>query len=203
MNPIPVRDVPAIRAGLRAAALAAIGLLAACSQPAREARMTVADPPAPAAAPRAPLHQAVAVGEVVGGRPTSPLWLSQVDNPAFATALGRSLQASAMLALDDPAPRYLVSAQLLELRQPWFFIDPTVTSRVAYRVVDRASGMIVHEDEVTSASTVKIESEILGPERLRQASEGAIRENIRLFLERFAEHRPPSGEVPRPLAATR
>ena len=150
--------------------------------------MAVPAPPAPTVAPHTPLHRAVAVAEVAGGRPTSGLWGPQVDNPELAHAIERSLQSSAMLALNDAAPRYLVGVRLLELRQPWFGFDMTSTARVTYRVVDRTNGVLVHDDDVTSSYTAPFSSSAFGPERLRRATEGAIRENIRVFLERFAAY---------------
>ena len=174
--------------GLRAfAAVLCLCTLAACAQPARVTQMVVPNVMAPVVAANTPLQGALAVGEITGGQETSPLWTSQVDNPEFKQALEQSLQANAMLAPNPSTGRYVVSAQLRELKQPLVGFDLTVTSRIGYRVVETASNTAILDEEITTPFTADFSSSFVAVERLRLANEGAIRESIRRFLARFTE----------------
>jgi hypothetical protein len=174
--------------GLRGA-LAALALftLAACAQPARVTQMVVPNVMAPVVAANPTLQGALSAGEVTGGQETNPLWTSQVNNPEFKEALEQSLQANAMLAPNPGASKYVVTAQLRELKQPLVGFDLTVTSRIGYRVVERASNAPIFDEEITTPFTADFGSSFVAVERLRLANEGAIRESIRRFLGRFAE----------------
>ncbi|MBL8698101.1 MAG: hypothetical protein JNK67_07000 [Alphaproteobacteria bacterium] len=167
--------------------VAALCMLAACAQPARVTQMVVPNVMAPVVAANPSLQGSLAVGDISGGQATNPLWTSQVDNPEFKEALEQSLQANAMLAPNATASRYVVAAQLRELKQPLIGFDMQVTPRVAYKVVERANQATVFEEELTTPYTASFSAAFVAVERLRLANEGAIRESIKRFLERFTE----------------
>jgi len=121
------------------------------------------------------------VAAVEGGKETSPLWKSNVANEDFAEALRQSLTAHTMLAFGDA--QYSVTANLVELKQPFMGFDFTVTSRVNYVVTETASRSVVLEQEITADYTAKMSDAFVGVERLRLANEGSIKDNIRQFIK--------------------
>lgn len=129
------------------------------------------------------LRQGIEVSGVTGGRETNPLWTSQVSNEAFSEALRQSLAIHALLSSNN-AP-YRLDAQLFDMAQPLMGFNMTVRARARYRLARVADGSVVHESEVDSSFTATAASSALGVERLRLANEGAIRENIRQFLEKL------------------
>lgn len=167
--------------------LAALALLAACAQPARVSQMTVPNILAPVVADNPDLQHSMSVAEVSGGKGTSPLWTSQVDNPEFKEALERSLEFNGILAPDADKARYAVSVTLKELHQPLMGLDLTVTPHVHYRVVDRSSAAEILNEEMETPFTANFSSSLIAVERLRLANEGGVRESIKLFLTRLGE----------------
>jgi len=169
-------------------ALAMLVLLGACAQPARVTQMAVPDNVlAPVVAANPGLQNSLTVAEVTGGKDTNPMWTSQVNNPEFREALERSLEFNGVLAPEPAKARYDVSVMLMELHQPLLGFDMTVTSVVNYRVTEHAGGKEVYSEAVTKPYTADFSSSFVGVERLRLANEGAIRENIRLFLTKLGE----------------
>ncbi len=168
-------------------AVLALCALAACAQPARVTQMVVPNIMAPVVAANPTLQGTVAVAEVTGGQETNPLWTSQVNNPEFKEALEQSLQANAMLAANPATARFVVSVQLREIKQPLIGFDMQVTPRVGYRVVERANAAAFFDEELTTPYTANFSSSFIAVERLRLANEGAIRESIQRFLNRFTE----------------
>lgn len=161
--------------------------LAACAQPARVSQMAVSNVLTNVTSASPELLGAVTVGEVGGGQATNPIWTSQVDNPQFREALERSLEFNGLLAGGATPGRLVVSANLIELDQPLFGLNLTVTPRIAYRVTERASSTDVFREELITPYTAEFGSAFIAVERLRIANEGAIRESIRRFLIRFGE----------------
>jgi len=179
--------------------LACLGIgclpLAGCASAASGERMTV--PMTAVAGLQAPpaLHHRIAIGQVVGGHDTNPLWMSKVGNPEFARALRDSLAGAGLLA-EGPAPgAYVLSANLLRLKQPVFGFNMKVTATVEYELRERASGLPVFQTQVATPYTAEMGDAFLGVERLRLANEGAIRLNIQQLIaqlvETFAGYPPP------------
>jgi hypothetical protein len=161
-----------------AAALAA----SACAQGARIDAMS--DPgSARATALRSPYRQAIAVDRVTGGQDTNPLWVSKVGNADFRGALRNSLQANGLRAVRPQRARYRLSAKLVTLDQPLVGLSFTVKSSVKYTLRDTRTGRAAYDDIVSAAYTATFGDSVLGVERLRLANEGAIRANIKAFLE--------------------
>lgn len=162
--------------------------LAACAQPARVSQMTVTNVAGASVAADPALLGVLAVDQVSGGQETNPLWTSEVGNTEFRAALENSLQANALLAGDAAAAPYRVSAELLEIDQPVFGFDFTVTSIVAYRVVEAATGATFFERRVTYPFTASAGDAFYAPKRLQIANEGSIAGNIRIFIDDFIAH---------------
>lgn len=165
-------------------AAAALGLLSACASGAKPEAM-VAHTTNTNAPTNPVLDGAMQVGAISGGSETSPMWMSQVDDAAFRTALEDSLRVHGYLAPSPAAARYTVDAQLLQLNQPMFGFDLTVTSSVEYVVQGPAERRSM---PVTAQGTATFSDSPLAVERLRLANEKSIKENIRSFLAELSRY---------------
>jgi hypothetical protein len=125
------------------------------------------------------------VASVSGGEETSPLWVSKISNEDFKQALIASLQRAMAY---DPASGLRVSAALISLDQPMIGFSLTVTPTVDYTVTD-AAGTVLLAERVVSPFTAEATTTFLASKRLQLANEGAIRENIRKFLELLSTRR--------------
>lgn len=168
---------------IRLTPLALLSLLAACATP--------ADPSAMVARPAAtetpfPVADtgAFCVGNVTGGEPTNPLWVSKVDNGGFRDALTQSLQLRQLLAASPTSCRYAVDANLLGLSQPTMGLDLTVTAHVNYTVGKEGAAPLLAET-ITTPFTATFGDSPIAIIRLRMANEGSIRGNISHFLDKL------------------
>ena len=168
-----------------AAALSLLGL-GACASAARPEAMTVLPSSITAAMPADTGYRAIRVTDVSGGGETNAMWLSNVSNTEFKTALEGSLQAANLFNGEATAPMSL-SASLVDLQRPMAGLDLTVTTRVRYSVTDRAGG-IVFDETVAATGTASMGESLMAVERLRLANEKSVRENIKTFIERFRVH---------------
>jgi hypothetical protein len=128
--------------------------------------------------------KSVAVREVEGGEATDAWGTSQIDNPEFKKALVRSLQAAGLLST-DPNPKYVVSADLVSLKQPFAAFNMTVTSRVRYTLKDAKSGAVIFSEEVAAQFTAKPSDSLIGVQRLRLANEGSARKSIAILIQKL------------------
>ncbi len=155
--------------------------LAACASGARSGAMTAPVTEATVISDTSSLKKAITVSEVTGGSETNPLWMSEVGNPEFKTALEQSLTLNAMY--ETERPRYRLEAKLMELDQPYAGFDATVGSRVFYRLGRAEDNDLVYQTEISCEYTANFSDALLGVERLRLANEGAMKKNITLFME--------------------
>jgi len=166
-------------------------LLSACAQPANVPSMIVPPREELPKPKNSALEKAVCVELVEGGKLTNPLWVSEVDNQGFLKALQGSLKTHDLLAETPGACRFGIEAHLLGLSQPFNGFDLAVTANVNYRV--RKAGdeepylLKTTRSSYTALFTAK---KILWSSRLKEANEGALRKNIRLFIDAIMMHRP-------------
>jgi hypothetical protein len=166
---------------VRAAILSATALLSACAQPSRPSSMVAtatSQPSAPSV-----MEDAIAIGQVAGGEETNPMWTSEISAESFRTALQQSL---INYRLHSPNGPYQLNAVLMNVDQPLIGLDMTVTTTVAYALVDR-SEKEVWSRTVTAPYTATMSDAFLGVERLRIANEGSAKENIRRALDALVE----------------
>jgi hypothetical protein len=129
--------------------------------------------------------QSVAVGVVTGGEKTDAMWgVSQIDNPAFKRALVSSLRKAGLLS-DNPHAKYVVTAELIALKQPFFGMDMKVTSRIRYTLKDTATGAVVLDEEVIAPYTATVGDAFVGAQRLRLANEGSARKSIATLIAKL------------------
>ncbi len=166
------------RALVLLAAVATLGA-GACASPAQPQAMVVSVTPAMTVSPGQRGYQQVRIAEVSGGEDTNPLWVSNVSDADFQTALEASLRAANYLS-DGSGPLSL-SVNLEEVQQPMMGLDFTVTTRARYRLTD-ASGAVVFDEVIAASGTATMGENFLGVERLRIANEKAVQANIASFL---------------------
>lgn len=167
---------------MRIALLAAAALsLAACASASKPGAMVAELTDATIISDDSALRSAFNVGAVTGGKETSPLWKSNVSSEDFAEALRQSLAGHALLA--STGGKYVVDAELVEVKQPLAGFNMTVTSTVKYKVTDAAASTVVLEENVVNEYTAKMGDAFVGVERLRLANEGSMKGNIGQFIE--------------------
>lgn len=177
---------------LRPAAGAALALaliaVAGCSS---ETRSTAIVAPATSSTlvdSNSPLFQSVVVGEVNGGEETTLTTLtSKVSNASFREALTTSLRLNGMLS-PQPESDFIVDATIVSIEQPTLQLNFTTTATVSYLVRARKTNKALYENTLTTTSEAKFTDSIVRQERIRLATEGAMRENIAEFVAAFSTH---------------
>ncbi len=157
--------------------------LGACASAARPEAMAVLPSSITPALPSDTGYRAIRVTAVSGGGETNALWMSNVSNAEFKTALESSLNSASLFNGEATAPMSL-SASMIDLQRPLAGLDLTVTTRVRYSVTDRSGG-IVFDETVAATGTATMGDSLMAVERLRLANEESVRENIKGFIERF------------------
>lgn len=158
--------------------------LSGCASPARVESMVVAGQPSQRIAVT-PLRDNLAIKDVTGGKETNPMWKSNIGSNEFEQALEGSLKSVGLLA-PRQSGRYMLTAHLENVDQPFMGFSMTVTSSVRYMVTERATGKEILSKTIVSPYTASASDAFVGSERLRLANEGSIRENIsRLIDELF------------------
>jgi len=168
------------------ASLILTALLAACAEPAQVASMSTSDFVGQQVAARPELANSTAVGAVIGGAETDPLWTPEVDAPSFQEALTQSLAANDLLAPDAANARYRVEANIYELRQPYVHLGIThdATAIVQYRVYHaNGSGNLWFSHDVHSTGSAGFGDSLLGVRQRQIAVERAMQENIGQFID--------------------
>jgi len=159
-----------------------------CASGAQLESMVVEKSPGLHIADDSPFKNEIYLESVSGGKKTDPAMLSQVGNPEFKGALRQSLQAYGLLNDDMAASRYILKATLEGLDQPAFGFNTTVTSWVRYQLSEKEKEFPVIDKTIEGAHTATAGDAFYGPERLRLANEGSIKDNIRRFLLELATH---------------
>lgn len=170
-------------------------LLAGCGTPSRPLPMAVSAADALQIRGWVPeaLKAQVGVAPVTGGQPTGRWWGSKVSAVALQQALDESFHAVGMKPqAPEPAPRFELQAELLELDQPLVpAVGVTVGVAVRYTLVDKAGGRTIYQRRIASSDEAGFGEAIVSPsERLRLANERALRANIDLLLRDLVTLRP-------------
>jgi len=117
---------------------------------------------------------------VKGGEATGRWWGSKISSLALSQALEDSLRGLGMLPMaPTPGAKFQLRVQLLSLDQPAVAADTTVTAAIQYSLLAKADGTLLYQRAVRTAATAGLGDALLSPtERLRLASEAAVRANI-------------------------
>lgn len=139
------------------------------------------------------LKMQVGLAPVKGGAETGRWWGSKVSATALQQALEESLYAVGMKPpAPEPAPRFELQAELLQLEQPTVpALGVSVSVAVSYTLFDRATNKIAYQRRIANGSEATLGEAVLSPsERLRIANERALRANIDLMLRDLVTLRP-------------
>ncbi|MDH4391196.1 MAG: hypothetical protein QE285_07200 [Aquabacterium sp.] len=156
-----------------------VSVLAGCATPAAVERMAVA---LPITQTNPVLKNGVGVADVTGGKETNPMWTSQVSSDGFRRALEQSLENAGMFSKIVAGSKYQLTADLTRLDQPMMGFDMTVTSTVRYSLIETQSRKDVYSRVIQIGHTASVSDAFIGAERLKLASEGAIKANIQAFI---------------------
>ncbi|WP_028864032.1 hypothetical protein [Psychromonas aquimarina] len=126
----------------------------------------------------------LALSSVSGGEETNPVWTSEISDEAFSGAIKQSLLKQGLFSDDG---KYSLAVKMVEIDQPSFGFDMTVTTKVQYTLTETLSGVVVLDEAVVAPHTATVGDAFSGVERLRLANEGSGKKNIELLLEKLAE----------------
>lgn len=157
-------------------------LLTGCAAPARMDQMTARSTLALRVMPT-PLRGNVALWDVTGGEQTNPLWRSKVGAWDFSQAVAASLRETGLLAAQRHTGAYRLIAHLEELDQPLVGFNATVVATVWYSLHEQATGKEIYQRHVKVPFTATMQDAFVGSERVRLASEGAIRASIAQLID--------------------
>lgn len=130
------------------------------------------------------LKKAINVGTVTGGEETNPLWTSEISDEAFYGAIRKTLELQGLLS---DSGRYRLSVSLLNVDQPSFGFDMTVTTDVKYTLVDSRTGKTLLNKTIKAPHTATVGDAFVAIERLRLANEGSGKKNIGAFMKALSK----------------
>ncbi|KPK72076.1 MAG: hypothetical protein AMJ84_04945 [Acidithiobacillales bacterium SM23_46] len=121
-----------------------------------------------------------------GGSETSATGKTQISNNEFAKALTESISKSRVFSRVVPSGGdYLLQVVIVSLEQPTFGGTFTVKMEAGW-TLKRSDGTVVWQEAIRSIHAVSVEEELVGVTRLRVATEGAARENIKKGLAKIS-----------------
>lgn len=168
----------AIPSRLRFAALAVIAgyfFLGGCATPA------VSEAMIPETASIEKTHPYSVNVEVTGGRATEPTGTPQIANDAFDEAITETLEKTEAFARihDDKTGNYELSVIIFNVQHPPSGESATVTIETGWTLTNRLTGKIVWQQALRSTYTASSDSDITLVGRLKKATEGAAKDNIK------------------------
>ena len=132
------------------------------------------------------------IDKVSGGQETNPAWTSEISDDAFLAALKESLMAQ---GLYNPDGKLMLEAQLLNVDQPAFGFDLTVTTHIRYTLVNSVNNSTLFEETVVTPHTATVKDAFVAVTRLRLANEGSAKKNIESFLEKISSLKINPGDI--------
>ena len=126
----------------------------------------------------------VMLSSVTGGEDTNPAWTSEISDEAFSGAIKESLKNEGLYSENG---KYDLSVEMVEIDQPSFGFDMTVTTVVKYVLTEKSSGEIILDKKVNAPYTATIGDAFSGVERLKLANEGSGHKNIEGLIKLLAE----------------
>ncbi len=164
--------------GIRLAALVLLPwtfLLSGCAMPA------VSEAMIPETASIEKTHPYSVNVEVTGGRATEPTGAPQIANDAFDEAITETLIKAKTFAKvqDDKAGNYELSVIIFNVQQPSSGATASVTMETGWTLTNRLTGEVVWQQALRSTYTASSDSDITFVGRLKKATEGAAKDNIK------------------------
>ena len=133
--------------------------------------------------------KSIVLGQVFGGQESDPLFTGviRVDNIDFSGALKRALINSRIFNYNDNSPDLILKVNILSQEVPMAGIDMKVTISVMYFLIDSKTKEEVWSKQITTDYTSYLSEAFNGQKRLVLALEGAVRENIIVFLNEVSK----------------
>ena len=163
------------------AAVLVSAMLAACATPATHEAMT---------ADRFDIAREHAKSVTVstsGGGETSSVGKPHISDADLAKALVESINKSRAFSRVVPGAGadYVLQVAIISIEQPTFGGSFTVRMEAAW-TLRRSDGGVVWQEAVRTASTATMDDSMVAVTRLRMATEGAARENIKQGLAKIS-----------------
>jgi hypothetical protein len=130
-------------------------------------------------------HEGTVAVEVYGGRPTGAGDLPQVSNEAFAEAIATAIHNGGVFrdVLPATAATYVLRVNIASLQQPIWGGAFTVKMETGWQLENVATRQVLWRKGILSSHTVTVGEAFVGATRVKLATEGAARDNVRQGVE--------------------
>jgi hypothetical protein len=127
----------------------------------------------------------VSIGQVTGSK-AKRSW--QVSNSGYAEALEKALVKSGLFkaVIMDVNTDYRLYVTILSIDQPAMGLDFNIYMKTKWELIDTKKKVSVWSDTFETTYKAKVSQALIAGERVRIASEGSARENIREGIKRLS-----------------
>lgn len=169
------------RSSLSIVALGFVALISGCATPSTYEGMVTDSTDGMT---KHPYKVGVTVG---GGQDTSAMGKSQISDETFQKALVESITKTGVFSAAIPGKGgdYSLNVMIMNMQQPSFGLSFTVKMEAAWSL-KRADGTTVWQESIRSEHTATTSDAFVAVTRLRLATEGAARNNIKLGLAKIS-----------------
>jgi hypothetical protein len=150
--------------------------LGGCASPAQSSAMV------PTSLAPVGQHAASVDLNVTGGSATSAASASQISDADFSAALAESIRKSGLFAAVTGTGQrgdYHLEVAIVRLQRPLVGFSMTATIETNWTLTRQTDRAVIWRKAITSSHTARTGEAFAGVTRLRLATEGAARENIR------------------------
>jgi len=125
---------------------------------------------------------------VTGGAETTAMQPSRISNGAFKEAIVDSLNKSHAFAQvgETGTADYRLQVSIFSIEQPSIGFSMTVKMEAGWTLIQERTKEIVWRESVQSTYTASAGAAFSGAERIRLATEGAARENIKQAIQNLS-----------------
>ena len=130
----------------------------------------------------------VSINESTGGIDPKPMWVSQISNTAFTSALTNSVKRSGLfqtVTTGDGAD-YVLDVAILDYDQPWNGSNMTVRMETTWQLTNAKTQDVVWSNTFPAAYTANWKCSPTDTGRAKNAQEGAARTTIKEGLRRLS-----------------
>ena len=163
--------------------IAVVALLSGCATPATSVGMI------PTSYEIVKKHPHTVSLSVKGGSETSPMWKSQISDEDFSLALIEAINSSQTFSrvIKGVGADYMLDITIFNLEQPSFGTSYTVKIEVGWILKRTDNNTTVWKESIKSEHTATLSDALAAVKRLRLATEGAAKANIREGLFKISE----------------
>lgn len=131
-------------------------------------------------------NKTLKVGNVIGGESTNAFTGSKIDAMSLRSAIVISLDKYKLFNVVETGEDYILDALILSQDQPMMGLDMKVGLLVKY-ILKNSKGEDIWVEEIHSSYTAAMSEAFVGAIRLDIANKGAIRENVKILLEKLSD----------------